>query len=85
LSAFEENITTNIRNISDFQKLYIPESEEDLDWKRKVPRRERESLRGMEQSLKLVSQEMEDVRMQLEKRREDIKALRDGVSNKIAH
>jgi hypothetical protein len=39
----------------------------------------------MEQSLKLVSQEMEDVRMQLEKRREDIKALRDGVSNKIAH
>ena len=84
LSAFEEKITTNLRNISDFQKLYIPESEEDLDWKRKVPE-ERESLRGMEQSLKLVSQEMEDVRMQLEKRREDIKALRDGVSNKIAH
>jgi hypothetical protein len=84
LSAFEEKITKNLRNISSFQKLYIPESEEDRYWKWKIPK-EKDCLEDLDRKLKLVSQEIEDVRTQLIKRLEDIKALRDGVSNDIIH
>jgi hypothetical protein len=78
LSAFEENIIANRRNILAFKKQYLPESE--AEWKWKDPTRI-SHFREMDRKIKELSQEMEDARVQLAKKLTDIRALRDGVSD----
>jgi hypothetical protein len=79
LSVFEENIIANRRNITAFQREYIPEVKGRWD---SVSAKESEYFRGIDQRLKEMSRDMEEVRVQLAGKLEDIRALRDGVSDK---